>query len=1297
MRDGQRWMCRFCWLSAIVGFQLLTILQCSLVHRKVPQRRARQVPGPQEPGDVVPGVWSSWGPWSPCSSSCGVGVVQQSRRCLPPEQVVHPWALPQEPAVPGWTLQPRGSSPQPQGSSPQPLGRRQWPPYPGRSVSALKPTYSLHVDSEPSTFARGESMPLSAQQDPSGGRAGVASNHLSLPLYGDDLARGWPESRASRGPANEEQRYRHLSNRGSVPLYRQGQPTNHHGHPANQNPASPYGVPALTNREFSPLYAPEGSTNQGSGSGSQSRQRSTPYWRGTTANRRSLWVRQELRSANRSRSRSTIRPGLYGYGKVPADFQLRGSGSPLQHPRQGHHAFSNPPEVPPRASWEERRRERRGVRAEDRSQRQGEPQAWGQRSADGPPNWPNQTLWSRQPLQKKGGLFLGPSLSEAPVPEDDPRVGHRPLDPDGWAQLGRSPEEAAMDPDASRAGDVWGPRPRVRRHAHLGPGWRSQSREPEDTGVRARGRRGQEERTKTSPQTSAGEPPNPAEPADGPLTLHQDPRLSRETTRANHQGHGEAPANHSPASRRPRRQDLGVTTQPWGESHGREWDPYQMASATCPGLSTQYKSCTSLACPSGTSDPRREQCASFNHQQFMGRYYEWEPFTEVRKEQRCELNCRPAGYRFYVRHADRVLDGTPCEANSSDVCVGGQCLTAGCDGTLGSGAKLDKCGVCGGDESACKVVFGTFEDSQVNVGYHKIIEIPTGATKINVTEMGRSRNYLALRSRSGRSIINGNWAIDRPGKYDAAGTMFVYQRPTETSGESFFAEGPTTEALDVYMIFQQDNPGIHYQFILPVENAAPPVQEPPPPSHSYGSWTPVDRREVSALGSGPTLTHQGNSRTPRVRGGQRDRRLQVYHSPAQEDPARARPGYRWKSLSSTECSVSCGKGFQFPVYRCVTLGTQEVVDDGHCDEASKPARVEEPCNTQPCPAFWSVGSWSACSRTCGEGTYHRQVLCRQAYANRTVAVHPHRCRHLEKPNATQPCQARPCTHWQIQTDWESCSVPCGVGQRKRSIRCVSNQGDVVGEAECNGKQKPTDSEACDMGPCVQAWFYTDWGSQCSVECGVGVQRRTVLCLTNNVKDESPGHCEGPRPPDARACTREHCQRQVRWFTSPWNQCPVECGNGTQNRDLICVTKSGTEWKVTDAADCAHLDKPATAQPCSAGPCGPRWFTTGWGQCSKSCMGGVQKRDVRCLDHAGYPSSRCRDAGKPVGERVCHTHPCMPELDANCKDSYYNCAVVVQARLCVYSYYKMVCCASCTHAERRAKGQRPGTSGRRAGA
>lgn len=118
----------------------------------------------------------------------------------------------------------------------------------------------------------------------------------------------------------------------------------------------------------------------------------------------------------------------------------------------------------------------------------------------------------------------------------------------------------------------------------------------------------------------------------------------------------------------------------------------------------------------------------------------------------------------------------------------------------------------------------------------------------------------ALRTQSGKSIINGNWAVNPPGRYEAAGTVFVYSDQEE--GELLTADGPTTKAVELYvsregrsgwpdrlrfrgscgtrsswaerwkrsedgmckchfpcppplqMIFQQDNPGVSYQFFL---------------------------------------------------------------------------------------------------------------------------------------------------------------------------------------------------------------------------------------------------------------------------------------------------------------------------------------------------------------------------------------------------------------------------------------------------------------------------------------------------
>lgn len=101
--------------------------------------------------------------------------------------------------------------------------------------------------------------------------------------------------------------------------------------------------------------------------------------------------------------------------------------------------------------------------------------------------------------------------------------------------------------------------------------------------------------------------------------------------------------------------------------------PQRAAAIVCIGTYKQYKLCNTNMCPESSRNIREVQCASYNNKPFMGRFYEWEPFAEVKGSQKCELNCRAVGYRFYVRQAEKVIDGTPCDQNGTSICVAGQC------------------------------------------------------------------------------------------------------------------------------------------------------------------------------------------------------------------------------------------------------------------------------------------------------------------------------------------------------------------------------------------------------------------------------------------------------------------------------------------------------------------------------------------------------------------------------------------------------------------------------------------------
>ncbi|KAG6929302.1 ADAMTS Like 4, partial [Chelydra serpentina] len=61
-----------------------------------------------------------------------------------------------------------------------------------------------------------------------------------------------------------------------------------------------------------------------------------------------------------------------------------------------------------------------------------------------------------------------------------------------------------------------------------------------------------------------------------------------------------------------------------------QWNLYHPGTETfhCEGESKQFKACRQEPCPADQPDARAVQCAAFNTQEFMGRLYQWEPFTD---------------------------------------------------------------------------------------------------------------------------------------------------------------------------------------------------------------------------------------------------------------------------------------------------------------------------------------------------------------------------------------------------------------------------------------------------------------------------------------------------------------------------------------------------------------------------------------------------------------------------------------------------------------------------------------------
>ncbi|XP_042307865.1 A disintegrin and metalloproteinase with thrombospondin motifs 12 [Sceloporus undulatus] len=404
----------------------------------------------------------------------------------------------------------------------------------------------------------------------------------------------------------------------------------------------------------------------------------------------------------------------------------------------------------------------------------------------------------------------------------------------------------------------------------------------------------------------------------------------------------------------------------------------QFGGKYCTGERKRYLMCNIKRCPKVTPNFRQMQCSEFDTVAYKNEFYQWIPIYNTANP--CELQCRPTNNHFSEKMLDAVIDGTPCfEGNNSrDVCINGMCKTVGCDYEIDSNATEDRCGVCQGDGSSCQTVQITFNQSE-GLGYVDIGMIPKGARNIKVTEVAAAGNFLALRSENPEKYyLNGGFIIQWNGDYKVAGTVFQYGRKGDL--ENLTALGPTNESVWLQLLFQENNPGIKYEYTVRKD------------------WS--SENEV-------------------------------------EDPE-----YFWQYGSWTGCSVTCGHGFQRQTARCVKRG-KGVVKNLFCDPETQPNGKQKKCIEKDCPPRWWAGEWQKCSATCGPtGEKKRTVLCIQAVGFDEQALPAEECQHLLKPKTRLSCNRDILcpSDWTV-SNWTECTVTCGGGVRTRNITCPKNNGE----------------------------------------------------------------------------------------------------------------------------------------------------------------------------------------------------------------------------------------------------------------
>ncbi|KAH0627867.1 hypothetical protein JD844_008401 [Phrynosoma platyrhinos] len=404
----------------------------------------------------------------------------------------------------------------------------------------------------------------------------------------------------------------------------------------------------------------------------------------------------------------------------------------------------------------------------------------------------------------------------------------------------------------------------------------------------------------------------------------------------------------------------------------------QFGGKYCTGERKRYRMCNIKLCPKVTPNFRQMQCSEFDTVAYKNEFYQWIPIYNTANP--CELQCRPANNHFSEKMLDAVIDGTPCfEGNNSrDICINGMCKTVGCDYEIDSNATEDRCGVCQGDGSSCQTVQITFNQSE-GLGYVDIGLIPKGARNIKVTEVAEAGNFLALRSEDPEKYyLNGGFIIQWNGDYKVAGTIFQYERKGDL--ENLTAPGPTNESVWLQLLFQENNPGIKYEYTV------------------RKGWSSENDIEE--------------------------------------------PEYFWQYGSWTGCSVTCGHGFQRQTARCVKRG-KGVVKNLFCDPETQPNGKQKKCIEKDCPPRWWAGEWQKCSTTCGPtGEKKRTVLCIQAVGSDEQALPAEECQHLLKPKTRLSCNRDILcpSDWTV-SNWTECTVTCGGGVRTRNITCPKNNGE----------------------------------------------------------------------------------------------------------------------------------------------------------------------------------------------------------------------------------------------------------------
>ncbi|KAK2535360.1 Adamts13 [Columba guinea] len=504
----------------------------------------------------------------------------------------------------------------------------------------------------------------------------------------------------------------------------------------------------------------------------------------------------------------------------------------------------------------------------------------------------------------------------------------------------------------------------------------------------------------------------------------------------------------------------------------------------CRGASIQVEMCNTQACSVTQQDFMAEQCAATNLKPLYltgeaPSFYNWTSAVGFAKgDMLCKHMCRAIGNEFMVSRKGSFIDGTRCEQDESErrgafnLCVTGTCRAFGCDGQMDSKKIMDSCKVCGGDNTTCTKVSGSYTEGKAKE-YVTFLSLPYNTTSVHVTNWRPLFTHLAVKVK-GEYAVAGKGKISQNVTYPSVleDSQIIYKvfltEDNLPSLEEIHMDGPTQEEIEiqansnsrVYRRYAKEygnatNPDITFSYFVPKENL------------TY-VWIPQWGPCSATCGEG-TTSLQFLSQYPSV---------VVDIDDALEDIG------------------------------TLLSGCKEETQEENCRPVPKPESRMEICDLRPCPPRWKVTPAGPCSSSCGLGLAVQLVTCVQIHQGKEMLLEERLCPVAEKPLTSVPCVIRMCSYEWSFSEWTECSTSCGNGIQTRQDFCLNPlTRRQVNPVFCRHFPKAIVVRGCSAGPCPEQAMGT-------VSHGAGLQTVTPALLTATTTAKEARYKDLDLPPSA---------------------------------------------------------------------------------------------------------------------------------------------------------------------------------------